>query len=893
MHLRAAQKAMQSSEVERVQREWARIVDALPDPLFMHDGAYRIICANRAYAMRAGLDARDIIGKPYWQVFPKSDGPSPSCTRAVTHKCHEVEEMRLPSGEEFIVDHLPILDEKGNYSYSVHVLHDVTEKRRAEAKREILSQALAQTSEAILILDKVLRVSYVNAAFCRQVGYDAQDLVGKPITMLGPVPLPGVPLDPVAFEAWMRERGSASGEAAIPAKNGIAIPAYMTISPVLDAQGNIVAYVETHLDLRQVKQAEAQLRESAERIRAISTAAQDAMLVLDDAGRIDFWNNAASLMFGYPAGEAIGQNAHLLIAPARYLDAYAAAWPRFAKAGQGPVVGKVLELEARRKDGTEFPIELSVSAVQLRGRWHAVGIVRDVTERKERERKLLLFRNLLDNSNDAIEVTDPETLRFLDVNDRECRDLGYSREELLSMSILDIDPTFGPDCMAMIDKQVEKSGAALFERIHRRKDRSTFPVEVGLKFVEVGKKTYVLSIARDITSRKRAEESLRRANRALRTISACNVTLVHATHEQQLLADMCETVVAQGGYRLAWIGFAEHDVDKSVRQAAIAGCEVDCATSLRVSWSDTESGQNPAGRAVRLGTPQIARDILTDSQYASWREHALHWGYASSLALPLKEDGGKAFGVLNICAVGTGAFDNDEIRLLQELADDLAFGVLTLRTRNERDHYQQENLRSLDRVKQALLGTIHAVALMAEKRDPYTAGHQNRVANLSCAIARELGFDAGRIEGLQLGGMIHDIGKISIPADILNRPGKLTAPEYEIIKTHPQVGYDIVKDIDFPWPVAAMVLQHHERLDGSGYPQGLNGDAICLEARILAVADVVDAICAHRPYRPALGIDEALAVIEASGGKAFDAEVVNACLRLFREKGYLLDEGQH
>jgi PAS domain S-box-containing protein/putative nucleotidyltransferase with HDIG domain len=766
------------------------------------------------------------------------------------------------------------------------------ERDRSEVEREILIQALAQTSEAILILDKELRVSYVNAAFCRQVSCTAQELVGNPITALGPPPIPGMPREPLAFEAWIRERGSASGQAAVPVKNGIAIPAYMTISPVSDAHGNIVAYVETHLDLRQVRQAEAQLCESEERFRAVSTAAQDAMLVLDDAGRIDFWNNAASRTFGYTAEEALGQNAHLLLAPARYHHAHAAGWPGFAKDGQRPVVGKVLELEARRKDGTEFPIELSVSAVQLAGHWHAVGIVRDITERKERERELQLFRDLLDNSNDAIEVIDPDTLRFLDVNERGCRDLGYSREELLSMTVLDIDPTFGPLFMAKIYEQIGKSEAALFEAIHRRKDGSTFPVEVGLRFVEVGNKTYILSITRDITARKRAEESLQRTNRALRTISACNTALVHAAQEEQLLADMCQTVVNQGGYRVAWIGLAEDDGDRSMRHVASAGCEADSIASLPISYADDESGQNPAVRAMRLGIPQIAKDILTDPHYASWREHALQCGYASCLALPLKEDGGETLGVLNICAVEPGGFDDDEIRLLRELADDLAFGILTLRTRQQRDHYQQENLRSLDQLKEALLGTIRAVAHMAEQRDPYTAGHQNRVADLACAIARELGLDADRIEGLRLGAMIHDIGKISIPAEILNRPGKLSAPEYEIIKTHAQAGYEIIKDINFPWPVATMVRQHHERLDGSGYPQGLKGDAICLEARILAVADVVDAICAHRPYRPALGIEEAFSVIEASRGQTLDAEVVDACLRLFRQKGYSLGEGQ-
>lgn len=641
-----------------------------------------------------------------------------------------------------------------------------------------------------------------------------------------------------------------------------------------------------------IKQAEAQLHGSEETYRAISSAAQDAIILLDNAGCIVLWNKAASRIFGYTAEEALGQNVHLLVAPARYHDAQAAAWPRFAKDGQGAATSKVLELEAQRKDGIEFPIELSVSTVKLSGEWHAVGIVRDISERKQKERTLRLFRDLLDSSNDAIEVIDPDTLLFLDVNERDCRDLGYSREELLSMSVVDIDPTFGPASMAMIDEQVQQSGAALVERSHRRKDGSTYPVEVSLRFVTVDKKTFVISIARDITERKRAEVELQRTNRALRTISACSMTLVHATDEQQLLTDMCQAVVEQGGYYLAWIGFAEHDEDKSVRQVASAGWKAGSTYWLRTSWADNEFGQNPAGLAVRLGIVQIAKNIVADSEHAPFREHALEYGYGSCLSVPLKEAGREASGVLNICAVEPDAFDDDEVRLLEELAGDLAFGLLALRTRQQRDSYQQENLRSQDRLKEALLGTIRAVAHMAEMRDPYTAGHQARVADLACAIARELGLDADRIEGLRLGAMIHDIGKVSIPAEILNRPGKLSAPEYEIIKTHCQAGYEIIKDIDFPWPVATMVLQHHERLNGSGYPQGLKGDAICLEARILAVADTVDAMSAHRPYRPALGVEKALAVIETERGQTYDVDVVDACLRLLREKGYSASEGQ-
>lgn len=182
--------------------------------------------------------------------------------------------------------------------------------------------------------------------------------------------------------------------------------------------------------------------------------------------------------------------------------------------------------------------------------------------------------------------------------------------------------------------------------------------------------------------------------------------------------------------------------------------------------------------------------------------------------------------------------------------------------------------------------TIQAIALTIEKRDPYTAGHQVRVSALATAIAQEMGFDADRLDGMRLGGMIHDIGKIYLPAEILSRPGRLTDVEFTLVKTHSEVGADIVAKVDFPWPVAQMILQHHERIDGSGYPKGDEGEAILMEARILAVADVVEAMASHRPYRPAVGVVAALDEIRLGCGRRYDPDVVAVCLRLFNDHGY-------
>jgi putative two-component system response regulator len=204
----------------------------------------------------------------------------------------------------------------------------------------------------------------------------------------------------------------------------------------------------------------------------------------------------------------------------------------------------------------------------------------------------------------------------------------------------------------------------------------------------------------------------------------------------------------------------------------------------------------------------------------------------------------------------------------------------------ERKNAEKELKLSIERFSRALSDTVKAMAMAVEIRDPYTAGHQRRGAGLARAIALEMRLDPKQIEGVQLACMIHDIGKISIPSEILSKPCLLSSLEISLIKVHPQVGYDILKEIDFPWPIAQAVLQHHERIDGSGYPEGLKNNEIILEARILAVADVVEAISSHRPYRPAFGINEAISEIDRKQGILYDSAVVKSCLKLFQDKNY-------
>jgi putative nucleotidyltransferase with HDIG domain/PAS domain S-box-containing protein len=282
-------------------------------------------------------------------------------------------------------------------------------------------------------------------------------------------------------------------------------------------------------------------------------------------------------------------------------------------------------------------------------------------------------------------------------------------------------------------------------------------------------------------------------------------------------------------------------------------------------WSAKDILGKPFMHALRI-VDQTTRQPLLDIEAMVREPHAL---------LPFSDSGvlvGRHGAELPIDLSAT---------CIQSPAGDF-FGIaLVFRDVSERRKTEEALKQSVCNLRRTLEETVKALAVTAEKRDPYTAGHQQRVAKLASAIAEKLGLDPDRIDGLRVASLLHDIGKIYVPAEILAKPARLTRVEMELMKTHSEVGYDILKSVSFPWPVAEMVLQHHERMDGRGYPAGFSGDEIIYEARIIMVADVIEAMSSHRPYRAALGVDIALEEITKNCGQRYDAATVDACLELF------------
>ena len=295
--------------------------------------------------------------------------------------------------------------------------------------------------------------------------------------------------------------------------------------------------------------------------------------------------------------------------------------------------------------------------------------------------------------------------------------------------------------------------------------------------------------------------------------------------------------------------------------------------SLVTICAEVRFGRCICGRAALTGEIEFVKSI--DERHDNLYEGVSPHGH---YCVPIKFHH-KVLGVLNLYLRAGQRRDNQEEEFLKAVTDVMAGTI-------ERKRVEDERQQGVDRLRKALGATVRAIASVVETRDPYTAGHQRRVADLARTIATEMGLESGRIEGLRIAGMIHDIGKIAVPAEILSKPMKLTEIEFSLIKNHVRVGYDILREIEFPWPVARMVLEHHEKIDGSGYPCNRSGQETLIESKILTIADVVEAMASHRPYRPGLGLNAALDEIAKNRGALYDPDVVDVCLNLFNEKGY-------
>jgi PAS domain S-box-containing protein len=481
------------------------------------------------------------------------------------------------------------------------------------------------------------------------------------------------------------------------------------------------------------------------------------------------------------------------------------------------------------------------------------------------------------------------TGNLVDVNPAAVALSGYSREELIGLSLTDLHPEG--------ERERVKAGLlrAMQQPAHhpgfhiQRKSGECAPVKISSsKSLVLDGRSVAIHVYFDIKDQEEKEHRLTAQNWALSAYAGAALALAPANSPEELLKAICEAITRQSIYVLAFAGIAEDGPKKKIRVAAKAGSAVSFLRGMDMSWSEHGSGgRGPTGICIRTNKLQIIADTNTSDLFAPWRERAARFGIRSSVYIPLRVEGGWQ-GELAIYAALPNAFEAPAIEVFQHLGEQIVHGVHALNQGLALDAGQIVLANTQRLLTDALSAMVKPMVAAMEMRDPYTSGHESRVADIAVAIGREMGWPEEQLHGLYVAAQVHDIGKISIPAQILTKPTRLTAGEWALIHEHPDTGYTILQDIPFAWPIAEIVRQHHERLDGSGYPLGLKGDAILPEARVVAVADMVEAMASHRPYRPAIKLNVVLQQIEKEAGSLLDADAVRACTTLFREKRLVL-----
>ena len=784
----------------------------------------------------------------------------------------------------------PLQNQKGEIIGFRGIAQDITDRKRleealreSEKKYRLLADNI---DDVIFILDMNLNYTYVSPSVKILMGYEPEELLKQP------------PIETMTPFSWdlvtktlseiIELEKSGNGEISISEKvqlemrrkDGTTVWTEVNASFIRDENHRPVSIMGVARDITERKQAEEALRALTSRQEAILAAVPEIIVEVDN-NKIYAWANLAGIEFF--GEDVIGKEA------AFYFEGEQEIYDNVSPLFNGVEDIVYVESLQRRKDGEKRLLAwwcrvLKDKSGQVTG---ALSSASDITERKLLKEKLVLNLEIQAAMN---------ILLGLSLEGRPVKEFLYSALDLvLSLKWLAIE---SKGAVFLTDK----AGETLLLQVQKglSKELCAMCSTVPFGHCLCGR----AAVARSVQFADRVDERHDTHYEGMPPHGHYCIPILSGDH----ILGVIVLYVKEGHTRSPW----EENFLKAVANSLAGTIE-----RRRMEEASRESEEKYRLIAENTADLIIVTDMNLRFTYISpsiMRTHGFTVEEAMNMTLDQFLTPGSRQNLLTVFEEemkleATGTADPKRIRRLeiegykkdgsiiwmeisvsnQRDKEYKPIGILAVnRDITERKQAEDERQQSFERMRKALRATVQSISMIVEMKDPYTSGHQQRVADLARSIATEMGLSADRQDFIRTASSIHDIGKIAVPAEILSKPTKLTDLEFGLIKTHSQSGYDILKNIEFPWPVADVVLQHHERMDGSGYPHGLKGENISLEARILAVADVVEAIASHRPYRPAPGIDVALEEISRNRGIFYDADAVDACLRLFREKGYTL-----
>jgi len=843
-------RKMLEQELEKQRIFTQELLDYSPIYFVAIDPQGKTLLMNQSLLDALGYTKREVEGKDYLQTFvPEADREALAevFDRLVRLQIPTINENHIlaKNGAQLLVEWhgRPVFKENGQLDYFFGVGVDITARRKdqaaLQASEEKYRTILETMEEGYYEVDLAGNTLFVNDAMCRIMGYPKEELIGMNNRQY---------TDPETAkrvyrefnEVYRTEKPGKTSEHEILRKDGSKIWIEASITLRRDPSGNKIGFKGIVRDITQRKKAEEALRQRDLLFKKLSLHVPGMIYQFkrkpDGTYCMPFSTEAIGDLFGCspqdvqddfsPLAQAIcPEDFHRVMASIENSAAQMTIWECEFRV---QVPGQPLKWIF----GQSTPEKLPDGSIL----WH--GFAADITERKSAQEELRKsheeLKTMIESSPIMIYFKDTEN-RFIRVNKALLEQTGLSREEIEGKSNEEINPKLA-EKFRWEDQEIIATGRPLtgvLEEIKTRKGTKILKTDKVPYRDKNGKIIGIVGFSVDITGQKKAQDALAESEARYRS-------LVKNAQEGVYQS------TAEGKYLMVNAAFARilgYDSPYELMQTV-----TDISQHLYVHPDDRK-------RLLKLVDRYGA---VTDFETEFYRKNGTRVWLSVSMHAVRDAQG--------------------KILHYQGMIQDIT----------EKKKMEVERQEHLRKIRKALGATINAMAVAVETRDPYTAGHQRRVADLARAIATEMKLPADQIEGLRMASIIHDIGKISIPSEILTKPTQLSQLEYNLIKTHPSSGYAILKDIEFPWPIARIVLEHHERIDGSGYPAGLTGNQMLTESKILAVADVVEAISSHRPYRAAYGTEAALKEIERGRGTLYDADAVDACLRLFREKHYIL-----